>query len=47
MVEDDDLFARVKVEAKTGRNERLSCTDLDPGLLHGVFEPAKPTLTRS
>ena len=42
LAEDDDLFAEVKVDSKTSTIAWPNGADLDPDVLHGDFEPAKP-----
>lgn len=47
LAKDDDLFAQVKVDSETGTIAWPNGADLDPDVLHGDFEPAKPARTKS
>jgi hypothetical protein len=46
-IADDDLFAKVRVDVGTGTIAWPNGADLDPDVLHGDFEPAKPAQTKS
>lgn len=43
---DDSLFAEVRAEAETGTIGWPNGADLDPDVLHGDFDPAKPAPTK-
>lgn len=44
---DDEMFARVTVDPETGTISWPNGADLDPDVLHGDFEPTRPSPTRS
>jgi hypothetical protein len=47
IAENDELFSQVKVDPETGTIGWPNGADLDPDVLHGDFEPAKPAPTKS
>lgn len=47
IAEDDEMFAHVKVDPETGTITWPNGADLDPDVLHGDFDPAKPAPTKS
>lgn len=46
IADNDDLFAQVRADPDIGTITWRNGADLDPDVLHGDFEPAKPTHTK-